>query len=93
MPGAAWPSVVGWGWRQRTRLSACGRRWGVWMSWQSVGLAEGGVEVEEAVDAKHNQPTSGAGRDLRWFLLFVALGWWGDVHLRRALSCLPNSCD
>jgi hypothetical protein len=88
MPGAA-----GWMRRQRVRLSACRKRWGVWKSWQSVGLAEEVVEHEEAVDAKHNQPTSRAVGDLRSFLMVVARGWWGDVHLRRALSCLPNSCD
>lgn len=74
-------------------LSACGRHWGIGESWQSVGLAEGVVDDGEAVDAKHNQPTSRAVGDLRSFLMVVARGWWGDVHLGCALSCLPNSCD
>lgn len=45
-------------------LSAGGRRWGVCVSWESVGLAEGLMEREKAVDAKHNQRTSGA----RWVI-------------------------
>lgn len=32
-------------------------------------------------------------REVRSFLMVVARGWWGDVHLGCALSCLPNSCD
>lgn len=47
----------------------------------------------KVVDAKHNQPTSRAARDLRWFLMIVALRWCGDVHLGCALSCLPSSCE
>ena len=60
-----------------------------------VGRFGGGGDGTWDGGGRQTQPTyvRSAVGDLRSFLMVVAQGWWGDVHLRCALSCLPSSCD